>query len=132
MCVHLCILASSRILQHDPGDKHILSDGGVTAVLCTNPLLPASHVRVIGDMLDWVGMRLRIPFSRDLSLFGGGGGGAPSERMSPRYPPGEHKQCQGKAIQILKTSCHTSSCSPIVPHYWVGSCFGVIPVVCAM
>jgi hypothetical protein len=30
MCVRLCIPASSRILRHDPGDKPILSDGGVT------------------------------------------------------------------------------------------------------
>jgi hypothetical protein len=30
MCVRLCIPASSRILRHDPDDKPILSDGGVT------------------------------------------------------------------------------------------------------
>jgi hypothetical protein len=33
MCVHLCILASSRILRHVPGDKPILSDGSVTLAL---------------------------------------------------------------------------------------------------
>jgi hypothetical protein len=30
MCVHLCILDSSIILQLDPGDKPILPDVGVT------------------------------------------------------------------------------------------------------
>jgi hypothetical protein len=30
MYVHLCILALSRIIRHDPDDKSVLSDGGVT------------------------------------------------------------------------------------------------------
>jgi hypothetical protein len=48
MCVHLCFLASLRILLHDLGDKAVLSNGGVTPPISPipSPLHTSAHTSV--------------------------------------------------------------------------------------